>query len=138
MIDSQDILEIVKTKRPNLSLEDSVIVIAVNEVEQKIKNYCTVPEVPDALRYTWANMAIDLLDYENAANTNSDSGVTENDINSILAGNFGTISMGDTSWKQGEWNYSSPYARGISAHTLNLDDIVLNYREDLNKFRRIW
>ena len=34
------IMEIVHLKRPELDLEDVYIALAINEVEQRIKNYC--------------------------------------------------------------------------------------------------
>lgn len=133
------IMEIVHLKRPELDLEGVYIALAINEVEQRIKNYCVRPEVPKALYFTWANMTLDLLDYEMAANNThtTDDTISDGDINALI-GSFGTISMGDSSWKEGTLNITNPTYRGLAAHTNNLDEIILNYREELNRFRRIW
>lgn len=136
MVYNRDILDIIQAKRPDIEINEGVLGICINEVEQKIKNYCVRPSVPKALYYTWANMVLDLLDYQNAVNT--DNTVTDDDITNILAGTFGTISMGDTSWKQGNADLSNPHYKALSSHTASLDDIIMNYREDLNMFRRIW
>lgn len=109
----------------------------INEVEQAILNYCCIPEVPDALCYTWANMVFDLYQYQNAVNIGL-AGDDDDMVTTILNGNFGTIDMGDSMWKQGEADMSSPYYRGISAHSGNLDDVLMNYRAQLNRFRLIW
>lgn len=134
-----DILDIIRAKRPNIEMDEILIGSAINEIEQKIKNYCVRPSVPKALYYTWANMVLDLLDYENAVNNiNTVNTDTNDDITNILTGNFGTIAMGDTSWKQGDVNITDPQYRGLSSHTAALDELILNYRSDLNQFRRIW
>lgn len=136
MTNIEDIYHIIMMKMPKCDLPELEIKCYIQEVEQAIKNYCLIPSVPKALYYTWANMTIDLLNYTIAINTETSE--TDTDITNILSGNFGTIAMGDTSWKQGEADMSSPYYRAITSHSPNLDDIVFNYRQQLNKFRRIW
>lgn len=132
-----DILDIIRAKRPNIEIDEILVGSAINEIEQKIKNYCVRPSVPKALYYTWANMVLDLLDYENAYNS-SISKEVDDTVESILLGNYGTIAMGDTSWKQGEIDMSNPNTKALLSHTANLDDLILNYTKDLNEFRRIW
>ena len=132
-----DVFDIIRAKRPNMDIDELHLGYSICEIEQKIKNYCHIPKVPKALYYTWANMVLDLLDYENAYNS-SISKEVDDTVESILSGNYGTIAMGDTSWKQGEIDMSNPNTKALLSHTANLDDLILNYTKDLNEFRRIW
>lgn len=128
------VLEIVQTKlgESGASLSPLSLELAIAEVEQAIKNYCSISSVPDALRFTWANMAVDLLRYELASSEgpNEDEEVDMNGVSSIR--------MGDTTINLGGGANSS-YGRAINSHKANLDDIVMNHREQLHKFRRmVW
>lgn len=128
------VLEIVQAKlgESGASMSPLSLELAVAEVEQAIKNYCSISSVPDALRFTWANMAVDLLQYELASSEgpNEDEEVDMNGVSSIR--------MGDTTINLGGGANSS-YGRAINSHKANLDDIVMNHREQLHKFRRmVW
>lgn len=128
------VLEIVQAKlgESGASLSLLSLELAIAEVEQAIKNYCSISSVPDALRFTWANMAVDLLRYELASSEgpNEDEEVDMNGVSSIR--------MGDTTINLGGGANSS-YGRAINSHKANLDDIVMNHREQLHKFRRmVW
>lgn len=133
---NEQILSIVKIKNKNIDMTDDEIGLLINEVEQKIKNYCCIPQVPKQLYYTWANMVLDMIAYQTAVNTDTD--LTDDDITNILSGNYGTIDEGDSSWKQGEIDGTSPYYRALMSHSPSLDDLIMNYKQDLNLFRRIW
>lgn len=128
------VLEIVQAKlgESGASLSPLSLELAIAEVEQAIKNYCSISSVPDALRFTWANMAVDLLRYELASSEgpNKDEEVDMSGVSSIR--------MGDTTINLGGGANSS-YGRAINSHKANLDDIVMNHREQLHKFRRmVW
>lgn len=128
------VLEIVQAKlgESGASLSPLSLELAIAEVEQAIKNYCSISSVPDALRFTWANMAVDLLRYELASSEgpNEDEEVDMSGVSSIR--------MGDTTINLGGGANSS-YGRAINSHKANLDDIVMNHREQLHKFRRmVW
>jgi hypothetical protein len=127
------VLEIVQAKlgESGASISPLSLELAVAEVEQAIKNYCSISSVPDALHFTWANMAVDLLRYELA----SSEGPSEDE--EIDVGSVSSIRMGDTTINLGSAN--SSYGRAINSHKANLDEIVMNYREQLHKFRRmVW
>lgn len=127
------VLEIVQAKlgESGASLSPLSLELAVAEVEQAIKNYCSISSVPDALRFTWANMAVDLLRYELA----SSEGPNEDE--EIDVGSVSSIRMGDTTINLG--GADSSYGRAINSHKANLDDIVMNHHEQLHKFRRmVW
>ena len=128
------VLEIVQAKlgESGASLSPLSLELAIAEVEQAIKNYCSISSVPNALRFTWANMAVDLLRYELASSEgpNEDEEVDMNGVSSIR--------MGDTTINLGGGANSS-YGRAINSYKANLDDIVMNHREQLHKFRRmVW
>lgn len=128
------VLEIVQAKlgESGAILSPLSLELAIAEVEQAIKNYCSISSVPDALCFTWANMAVDLLQYELASSEgpNEDEEVDMNGVSSIR--------MGDTTINLGGGANSS-YGRAINSHKANLDDIVMNHREQLHKFRRmVW
>lgn len=127
------VLEIVQAKlgESGASLSPLSLELAIAEVEQAIKNYCSISSVPDALCFTWANMAVDLLRYELA----SSEGPNEDE--EIDVGGVSSIRMGDTTINLGGAN--SSYGRAINSHKANLDEIIMNHREQLHKFRRmVW
>ena len=124
------ILEIVRHKVKNLAITEIDIQIALDEVEQAIKNYCNIDELPDALIYTHANMTVDLVKYNYESNLTSDE--IENNYN---AADVSSIKVGDTQIQlQGN---SGGRGNTLRSHRPNLDDIVMNNREQLNKFRRM-
>lgn len=118
----------------NISSED--VFSYVVEVEQFIINYCCVPEVPEALIYTVANMSIDLLSFyelrKQDAEASSDGG---SDLD--LVGDVSSVKIGDTTIKVGD--VGGTIATNVrNSHKANLDEIVMNYQSQLNMFRRIW
>lgn len=124
------VIEIATKKLKDLTLAQEDIQLAIDETEVAIENYCNIDEVPEALNFTWANMATDLARYTYAKTT------SENDI---LAGidisDVSNLKMGDTQIAlQGG---SGARGNALKSHRPNLDEIVLNYKEQLNKFRRL-
>ena len=126
------ILEIVNLKMMDVTITELEKELAVGEVEQVIKNYCNIDEVPEALNYTWANMVVDLIKYNYESN-NSGGDV----LDSVDASDVSNIKIGDTQIAlQGG---SSDRSRTLKSHRPNLDQIVMNNREQLNRFRRmVW
>ena len=128
------VLEIVTEKLDNDNISSSKREMAIEEVEQAIKNYCNINSVPDALKFTWANMAVDLIRYQYAS-TNKDSG----DLGSIDIGSVSSLKIGDTDIKLGGSNDTTAQSIAIKSHKVNVDDIVMNYRQQLVAFRRmVW
>jgi hypothetical protein len=121
-----ELVKIIKQKQTKVAFTDDDILAALQEVEQVIKNYCSIPTVPDALRYTWCNMSIDLLLYNHEVNT------TPNDVlEAFDPSDVSAIKLGDTSISLGR-------SRTLQSHQANLDAIVTNYKAQLNQFRRLW
>ena len=132
-MDYLELVLIVKQKQKKATFTDSEILAALQEVEQVIKNYCLIPAIPDALRYTWCNMSIDLLLYNHEANTAPDDVLEAFDPSDVS-----TIKVGDTSISLGDKYRSNARSRTLQSHQANLDDIVTNYKAQLNQFRRLW
>lgn len=124
------VLEIVNLKITDATITELEKALAVGEVEQVIKNYCNIDEVPNALSYTWANMAADLIKY------NYESNNSEGERAADEAG-ISSIKVGDTQIQLG--GGSGSRAKVLDSHSPNLDQIVMNYQSQLNKFRRmVW
>lgn len=124
--------EIVRTKIKNEAITELDIQLAVNEVEEVIKNYCNIDTIPDALKFTWANMSVDLVRYQYESNNSS-----ENVLNDIDASDVSNIKIGDTQIAlQGN---NSERGKTLKSHRPNLDQIVMNNKQQLNRFRRmVW
>lgn len=134
------ITEIAKSKLKNVDVSDDEIQIALDEVEQVILNYCNIYEVPEALNYTWANMAVDLIRFQFATN-NSDSGLGGGtDEDGVPIGmSISSISVGDTttSFKSASKTDISNNSKALGSHIPALDGLVMNYTPQLQKFRKV-
>lgn len=118
------VLEIVHAKLNNDELPYQ---LAVEEVEQAIKNYCNIDKIPEELKFVVANMAVDLVRYEQAA---------KDGLEEISLTDVSSIKIGDTSINLGKSSTSdSVHNRRIA----NVNKVVLNYKEQLHRFRRmVW
>ena len=141
MIDPEELVEIIKTRKKDIEyneqtgkgLSDAMILSFVDEVGQAIKNYCMIPEIPNALKYVWIDMATDLCMYNAEINyrpVDPTDGVDVSDLSQIK--------VGDTQVYYGDKYRSNIRSRILQAHEINVDTITLNYKEQLNRFRRIW
>lgn len=128
-----ELIKIIKQKQTKVQFADEDILSCLKEVEQAIKNYCSIPAVPVALKYTWCNMSIDLLLYNKEVNTTPDDVLEAFDPSDVS-----TIKIGDTSVSLGDKYRNNVRSRTLQSHNSHLDDIVMNYRAQLNQFRRLW
>ena len=133
-----EVVEIVKNILKDPDIPEQDIQLSIAEVEQAIKNYCHVPTVPQQLNFVWARMVVDLIRYDTAVNIEASSDAPDLGLETNWNISVGSINMGDTSVKAGELDYSSPKYKALNSHTADLDSIVLNYKNQLNSFRRIW
>lgn len=124
--------EIARAKIKTANITETDILLAVEEVEQAIKTYCNLEELPIELMYTWANMAVELAKYEYYIYASPTSETIDlNDVSSI--------DIGDTKVSLQGGNKSSEKGRAVGSHRPSLDDIVLDYKAQLNRFRRmVW
>ena len=128
-----ELVKIIKQKYKKVEFTDDDILLCLQEVEQAIKNYCSIPEIPEALKYTWCNMSIDLLLYNHEVNT-----TPEDVLEAFYPSDVSTIQLGDTKIMLGDKYRNNQRSRTLQSHNANLDDIVMNYKAQLNQFRRLW
>ena len=126
------ILEIVRNKIKDVTITELDIQIAVDEVEQVIKNYCSIDEVPEALKYTWANMAVDLARFHYESNTSGG-----NALEGFESSDISSVKIGDTQISLQGGSVSGERSKALKSHRPNLDEIVINNKAQLNKFRRL-
>lgn len=102
-------------------LLDPLIDSFVQEVGQRILNYCNILDVPTAIEPTWAAMVIDALRIEQpniAEVSNTNGGAVE-------------IQIGDTSVRPSGDSGLTNTSKSV------IDKVVLNYRIDLNRYRKM-
>lgn len=105
--------EIVLSKL-KLSTSTIDIDIAIDEVGQKIRNYCNIPdieEIPTGLNFTYSNMVVGLIGYASP---------------NMLQKDVTNIKMGDTS-----------YTFDLTSKQKFIDNLILNYEDDLTKYRKV-
>lgn len=131
-----NILEIVNIKTSNMDISEPEKILAIDEVEQVIKNYCNIDAVPEELKFTWANMSIDLLRYNYESNLPADGGGTGD---SVSVGDISSLKIGDTTINLGSGSSTNSHNRAIKSHLPNLDEIIMNNKAQLQRFRRmVW
>jgi hypothetical protein len=126
------ILEIVQAKIKNEAITELDIQLAISEVEEVIKNYCSIDIIPEALKFTWANMAVDLIRYQYESSISADdvlAGIDASDVSNLKIGDTQIALQGNNSER----------GKTLKSHRPNLDQIVMNNKEQLNRFRRmVW
>ncbi|MFV0401681.1 MAG: hypothetical protein ACK5LX_13845 [Oscillospiraceae bacterium] len=128
-------LEILAVKLPDADITEAERELAVAEVAQKVLTFCNIAEAPAALNFVIANMARDLLLYEKAVNTPADDG---SGGEAAFSGKVSSISEGDTSVSFGnKTGAETDRDRVLGDDRDRLDQLVLNYREDLIAFRKV-
>lgn len=134
-----DVVKIIKAKNKRITdmdnggLSDEEILLNVQEVEQTILNYCQIPRVPVQLNFVWANMSVDLILYLIEMNNKP-----EDPLDSLDVSDLSSVKIGDTSVFVGDKYRSNQRSRILQSHNANLDELVTNYTQQLNRFRRIY
>lgn len=110
-------MEVAKLKEL-LGIEDEsrdvILEFVIADVEETIKNYCHVDEMPDGLQNTGYRMAMDLYRNENIGSE------------SAAVGSVSSITEGDT---------STSFRQYVDD---NFKDMVLkNYKSSLNRYRKV-
>ena len=94
--------------------KDAILEFVIADVEETIKNYCHVNEMPDGLQNTGYRMAMDLYRNENIGSE------------SAAVGSVSSITEGDT---------STSFRQYVDD---NFKDTVLkNYKSSLNRYRKV-
>lgn len=134
-MDRMTVSDIISAKiDPKITPTPEAIELAIYEIEQVIRNYCLIPTVPEALKFTVANMAIDLLVYQNEVTKDT----SIQDLNELDLSDVASVKVGDTTIDISEKMSGNARKRILNSHTNYLDSIVLNYKQQLNRFRRLW
>lgn len=103
---------------------DALVSSYIAEIGQRIRHYCNITTVPDALLYVWASMVVDAVhvDLPNV-----------DEIADSVGGGGTNIKVGDTSVSGGSGS------GGGLANTAKsvIDKVVFDYRLDLHRYRRL-
>ncbi|WP_019123696.1 hypothetical protein [Brevibacillus massiliensis] len=126
MTQEEQVLQIVKLR---LSLaddkNDAIVLSYIVEIGHRIRHYCNITGIPDALLYVWASMVVDALrvDLPNVDEIADSIGVS--------AG--ANVKVGDTSVSGGSGSGGGLTNTAKSV----IDKIVFDYRADLHRYRRL-
>ena len=132
----QEALAILKRKvRTADGIDDCDYQLAVEEAEQAILSYCNIDTVPLALKFTLANMAADVLKFT-LATTISEVENSSETIPDVDVSQISSITIGDVKLDLGGNKSNETYV-ATRAHTLDLDSLTMNYKAQLNKYRRM-
>ena len=113
-LDSSSSGEEIPEEPGSSSSVDNILDFILADVEEVIKNYCNVEEVPEGLEQTAYRMAVDLYRNENIGQEESASGPVA------------SMTEGDT---------SVSFRQYVDEHFK--DTVLKNYRSVLNRYRRI-
>lgn len=139
-VDKNMVKQIVKTKLGVDSPSDALLDINIDEIEQAILNYCNIDIVPKQLMYTFANMVCDINTYDSQVVKDNTPATeeSEGDIE-IPASGINSVRVGNTTVTFGSGSDTSVRNRALRSHEADLDSLILNYKAQLNKFRRmVW
>ena len=133
-----EVVSIIKSKASllGLTIPEGTETTLVNEVEEAICNYCNISQVPSELKHVWANMAIDLLRwYLSVAGTQSEGGTPSVSTAPVM---MSSLKEGDTTIGFSA-DVSSQRSKAENAHNIagSIDQVVMNYQDQLNRFRKV-
>lgn len=114
---TRSLIEIVKGKLSEPKPSDAILADYIEEVEQSILNYCNISIVPDELRFVHANMVVDLVK-GNQRDASEDGSFS---VKSIKEGDA-TVQFGGVK---------------IDSYEQAMKDLLFNYKEQLNRFRKL-
>ena len=124
--DIADPVEVRKTVKVRFRITDesldTLVDSYVRELGRRIRHYCNITDIPEDLSDVWASMVMDALRIEQP----DVPGIAENVPDNM------SVKIGDTS--------TAPAGRSGKTTSTNksaIDDIVLNYKADLNHYRRL-
>lgn len=124
MVTIDEVVAAIKMRMNNPVNLDGVILSYALEIEWRIKNYCQINVVPDGLKYIWIAMVVDILKTEQSTN---------DEVSEVIDTSGDNIKIGDTSITGGSSNAAANKAMNKPV----IDDVVVNYRVDLNRYRKM-
>lgn len=120
-ITTKDIWPIVKLRLNLDDEQENLTKSYIDEIGNRILHYCNLTEMPAGLKSTWASMVIDALRIEQPNLT----GIVE------TSGGGETVKIGDTSVSPASSSELTNASKSV------IDQVVLNYRVDLHRYRRV-
>lgn len=137
--DKQLIKDIIKAKLGIDTPSETLLNYNVDEIEQTIKNYCNLDYVPKELTYTFVNMVCDLNTYDSQVVQDNTPFEDGNEGISISPSGVNSVRVGNTTISFGSGSDTSTRNRALRSHQANLDQLILDYKSQLNKFRKmVW
>lgn len=125
---TEEVLEIVKIRLGATEENADItpfIKILIQQAGQKILNLTNLDTVPKGLYYLWANIVKDLFIIE----------LPNHDLSQgLVSTGGGSITIGDTSIK-GENSNSNSGNAGSKSKEKSLEDVVLNYKQEIYRYR---
>ena len=120
VLNTQDVLDIVRAKLVSSAIASNteLILNCIDEVCEAVKIYCNIQNVPADLKYTIANMTIDLM-----SSMAGKGLITDATLSSVPQDSIASIKDGDSEIKFKASSKSK------------IDDLVFNYKSQINKFR---
>jgi len=139
IITNEELVQLLIQKLTRLKKYDSaehthdVLLGYVDEVTQTVENYCQIPHILFAMRFIVVNMCSDYVIYGDEVGKD----IEEVDLNADPA-DLSSVKVGDVTIGLGDKYRSNMRKTVLNAHTYDLDSVLLNYKDQLNRFRRIW
>ena len=139
IITNEELVQLLIQKLTRLKKYDSeehthdVLLGYVDEVTQTVENYCQIPRILFAMRFIVVNMCSDYVIYGDEVGKD----IEEVDLNADPA-DLSSVKVGDVTIGLGDKYRSNMRKTVLNAHTYDLDSVLLNYKDQLNRFRRIW
>lgn len=144
MINLTDVKKVVVVKLGNpKEINQDLLDICCNEAIQKIRNYCSIDEIPMGLFYTLTNIVRDLyLFYNSSYLANEEGSGSDQPSGTISIDDISSIKMGDTTIQlQDGATITTPLLKRdfSELHNYNIDSIFQTYSDELNEYRRmVW
>ena len=137
IVEISEIVEIVKFKLSKFGItwQDNHIELMLKEVDQAIKNYCHIEDIPPELKFVRAGLTVDCIRYQesNVPSTTGDVQLDTSATSKIGPLTYlisGAVTYGFGNNKTNKLDISN-------AHVADLDAIVSGYEKQLNAFRRV-
>lgn len=130
---------IVKLGNPD-NFNDDIFNISFDEACSKIKNYCSIEDIPLGLCQTLTNMIRDLYLFYKSFIEQSSQSEEETPTENISVESIDSIKMGDVtiSLKDEVVVDKAAIDRDYSqGHEYNIDKLIETYADDLNEYRRL-
>lgn len=130
--------EILDIKLKGIDVDPVELKMLIEEVKESILNFTNRSEVPKPLNFVWANMVVDYINYLQMSRKPNGEG-SESGVEGLQVklGKVTKIKIGDTDFSLSD-DSSTTFGVSDGSHSVNLDEIVLNYKDQLIQYRRIW